>query len=228
MRIAILLVLVLAGSAAARDASDKTLESLWDALSSDDAARSSLAALKLAAKGKDAVAFLEKKLKPVKVDAKQVAKWIKQLDEDNFEDREAAQAELLYLGKFIKPALEKALNGTPSVEVSKRLQVLLQRIQDEEPIKKADPGIPAGGGVSISTVNGKMTIRIGGKVIDLNPRVIVKPGPLPVWQRAARATAVLEHLNTPEAKALLKKMADGEADALPTKAAKEALKRLEK
>jgi hypothetical protein len=222
------MVLVLAGSAAARETPSKGLEPLWDALASNDAARSTMATLKLAAKGKEAVAFLEKKLKPVKVDAKQVAKWLKQLDDDSFEDREAAQEELSYLGKFIKPKLQKALDDSPSPEAKKRLQGLMQRIKDEEPIKPGDTSIPAGGGVSISTVNGKMTIRIGGKVIDLNPRVIVRQGPLPAWQRAARAAAVLEHMGTPEAKALLKKLADGEADALPTKAAKEALGRLEK
>jgi glucose/arabinose dehydrogenase len=38
---------------------------------------------------------------------------------------------------------------------------------------------------------------------------------------------VLEHISTPEARELLKALADGEPDALPTKEAKAALQRLE-
>jgi hypothetical protein len=39
---------------------------------------------------------------------------------------------------------------------------------------------------------------------------------------------VLEHVAAPEARQLLKTLAQGEADALPTKEAKTALERLEK
>ena len=42
------------------------------------------------------------------------------------------------------------------------------------------------------------------------------------WLRAARAVSILEHLRTPEALALLKEMATGHPDALPTLAAKNA------
>ena len=51
-------------------------------------------------------------------------------------------------------------------------------------------------------------------------------GTSPLWLRAKRAIMVLEHIATPEARELLKTLADGEADALPTKEAKAALERL--
>jgi hypothetical protein len=222
------LVMLISGMALARQAPSSTLDLLWLDLASSDEAKAARAVLKLAAQGKEATAFLQKNLRPVKVDPKQVEKWIEQLDSDSFEERQAASDELEYLGKHGKPYFEKALEKKPSPEVKKRLQSLVDRIKAEEPIKEEDGGIPAAGGVSVTTINGKMTIRVGGKVIDLKPRVITKPGPLPAWQRAARAVAILESLGTPEARKLLEKLASGEEDALPTRAAKEALERLGK
>jgi RNA polymerase sigma factor (sigma-70 family) len=54
------------------------------------------------------------------------------------------------------------------------------------------------------------------------------PAPRMAWVRAARATAVLEQIGTPEAKKILEALADGEAEAPPTKAAKEAIERMQK
>ena len=43
------------------------------------------------------------------------------------------------------------------------------------------------------------------------------------WTRAVRAIALLQHLGTPEARAILDDMATGHPDAFPTKAAKQAV-----
>jgi hypothetical protein len=83
-----------------------------------------------------------------------------------------------------------------------------------------------GRAVSIQNNGGQIKIVIDGKPIDLTPRVIEKPGSRPTWLRAARANAVLEHIGTPEALAVLKAMATGEANLLPTKSAQEAIQRL--
>jgi hypothetical protein len=48
----------------------------------------------------------------------------------------------------------------------------------------------------------------------------------PHWQRARLAVVALERVKTDEAKAVLKQLADGHPDILPTKEAKAALKRL--
>jgi hypothetical protein len=48
------------------------------------------------------------------------------------------------------------------------------------------------------------------------------------WVRAARAALVLEQIGTPQAKKVLERLAGGEAEAPPTKAAREALDRLKK
>jgi TolA-binding protein len=51
---------------------------------------------------------------------------------------------------------------------------------------------------------------------------------LPHWQRARIAILALELVGTADAKAVLKQLADGHPDILPTKEAKAALARLKK
>jgi hypothetical protein len=58
--------------------------------------------------------------------------------------------------------------------------------------------------------------------------IVAPPSPPKDWTRAARAIAILEHIGTPEARAVLKTMSDGVAEAPPTRAASEALDRLNK
>ncbi len=52
--------------------------------------------------------------------------------------------------------------------------------------------------------------------------------PKRAWTRAARGVAILEQLGTPEAVKVLGQLAEGHADAFPTKAAKQSLERLKK
>ncbi len=215
------------GKKSDKPASTARLEQLWSDLASSDESKSSRALLALAANPKESVPLLRERLRPVRVQAKRVAKLLEQLDSDSFEEREAAYQELEYLGKYVKADLEKAANGKPSPEVKKRVERLLKQIEEENP-KPAAPPVMRGGAFSIRNINGQVEIMINGKKLDLTPRIVVKRGPLPSWQRAVRAAAVLEHIGTPEARKVLESLAAGEEDALPTKAAAEALKRLKK
>jgi RNA polymerase sigma factor (sigma-70 family) len=201
------------------------LDGLWADLASADEAKATRAALALVAT-KDAVPFLKDRLKPVKVDAKRVAQLIEQLDSDDFARREEAANELDYLGKFIKTDLERAAKDTKSAEVTKRVQDMLGRIASETAGPAAPPAL-TGNRVEASSVNGKITVTIDGKPINLTPTAAA-PAPRLAWVRVARAAAVLEHVGTPEAQKILEALADGEAEAPPTKAAKEALDRLKK
>jgi hypothetical protein len=222
-----LLGLAVADDKPAEKAGPARVEVLWADLASPDEGTAARAILGLAAMPKETVPLLEKRLRPVKVDAKRIARLIELLDSEKFSEREAATRELEYLGTFIKKDLEKALEGKPAPEVKKRLQQLLARMPGPRPAPKA-PNL-RGGRISITNINGEVRIMVNGKVIDLTPQVLPPPpGPSRYTVRAVRAVAVLEHLGSAEAQAILRTLAGGESEALPTKAASEALKRLKK
>jgi hypothetical protein len=227
------LVLVLAGLAKAEEKTNKPaadpLAAWWEDLAGDDEGKIARATLALAAAPKKSLPLFRDKLRPVKVEPKRVSALLVKLDDDNFAEREAAFKELQYLGKYIKSDLEKALKGKPSPEVKKRVERLLEPINADSPAaeKPAKP-VMRGNNVQVRNVNGNVQVWINGKQLDLTPRLIEKRGPSPLWLRAVRAAAILEHIGTPEARKVLETLAGGESDALPTKAAAEALERMKK
>ncbi|MFQ3650653.1 MAG: hypothetical protein SNJ75_09985 [Gemmataceae bacterium] len=200
------------------------LESLWKDLGSDDDARVARATLQLAS-DKQVIAFLKQRLRPVQVDKKRLLELFDQLDADEFEQRQKAIEELQYLERFIKDDLKQALQRNYSLEVKARLKELLARVEPPE-IKKPALGL---GGLRITNINGKMTIN-GMTLEEIGKAYAPQPAPKPPigWTQAVRAIAILEHLATPEARQLLEKLAQGEADAAPTQAAQAALERLKK
>lgn len=214
----------------AQPATKPTLESRWADLTSPEEGKATRAILALAAEPKETMALLQERLKPVKADPKRVEHLVKQLDSGNFGVRNQATMELEYFGKYIKADLEAALKKDPTVETKTRLKQLLDKMPKVE--KAVAPPMPKLGGgksVSVTNINGQITILIDGQPLDMMPKAPVPPqGPSSSWVRAVRAVTLLEHLGSPEARALLQAMAAGEADALPTVAARAALERLKK
>lgn len=233
-RVALFALVLLAGVATAaappvgpKKPADR-LSTLWDDLASEDDAKASRALLALAATPAETVALLEARLVPIEVDAVRVKKLIEQLDDDDFDRREIASRELEYLDRFAKPHLRKALEGKPSPETRKRLTALLERLPPEDKEKQEAPKL-MGRNVSISNRNGEIELTIDGKKVNL--AAMAKPVVYPVnvqWLRAVRAVVLLESVGTPEARAVLKKMAGGVKGAKPTDEAKAALERLRK
>jgi hypothetical protein len=228
--IAVYLTLGLAATATAQPAATN-LDKLWADLASADEATSTRAILALAAAPKDSIPFLRDRLKPVKVDADRVAKLVKQMESPKFAEREAASRELAadveYLGRFAKPALEKYQGEGTSAEARRRVRELIDRIPPDSAAAPGEPPRLTGKSVGVKNANGQITIIIDGKMLDLNS-VVPKPLPCPPagWVRAARAAAILEHLGTTDARRVLESLATGEPDAPPTKAAKAALERM--
>lgn len=218
------LILFVGSTRARGDGEQPKVSDLWDRLAKPDEGEATRAILALAARPKEAVALLGQNLKAVKVDKAKVAAWIEQLGDETFARREEAMRELAHLGKFVKADLEKAADSKDA-EVKKRVASLLGRIPDDA--KKAAKGAALRGrNVQVMNINGQITITIDGKVLDLTPPVPPKPDLVAL--QTTRGIALLEHIGTPEARKILARLADGEADADTTKAAKAALGRLEK
>ena len=208
-----------------------TFDARWADLVSPEEAKATRAVLALAATPKETMAFLKDNLKPVKADPKRVAELLKQLDSSSFGQRNRATMELEYLNKYIKSDLEAALKKKDLlVETQMRIQQLLDKMPKETKLAPPVPVMPKGRNVSVTNINGEIRILIDGQPLNLTPLPPAPPppGPPAQWIRAVRAVTLLEHLATPEARAMIEAMANGEADALPTIAAKEALGRLKK
>jgi hypothetical protein len=234
------------------------LDSLWVDLATSEEDRVFHAVLKLSATPKETVAFLKTHLVPVKADAKHVNQLIEDLDSKQFDTRKKAEESLQYLGRFASPYLRKALEAKPSLDVSKRIEALLEKMpydpmsevavlyakleenpKDVETRRKLIKALaefrdalklelPEGktnaNGATVATV-----VRFPeDPKAKMNQPAKRLTGPSPQWVRAKRAVAVLEHIGTAEAREVLKGLADGEPEALPTKEARAALERLGK
>ncbi len=101
---------------------------LWDDLSNANAGKAWRAGWRLTADAAVSVPFLQTRLRPAKVDAAHIAKLLKALDGDSFDEREAAAAGLEKLGDLAGPAVRKALQGNPSLEGRRRMEELMDKL----------------------------------------------------------------------------------------------------
>jgi WD40 repeat protein len=101
------------------------LDTLWMTLSEADAASAYRAVQRLAGSPKDAVPFLSQRIKPLpRVSEKELARYIADLDDEDFTTRERATEELDKLGEAALLAYDRAMAGNPSAESGKRLAAL--------------------------------------------------------------------------------------------------------
>jgi WD40 repeat protein len=106
----------------------KRLPGLWKDLIDGDGGRAYRAVLALAASPKTAAPYLKERLAGAPGDdEKRIAQLIKDLNDDQFEVREAAQKELDKMGELALPALQKALDSNPPPETRRRAQEILDR-----------------------------------------------------------------------------------------------------
>jgi RNA polymerase sigma factor (sigma-70 family) len=105
---------------------DDDLEQLWRRLGDADGAEGYKAVWALTRSAKQAIPFLEKRLRAgAEGDTKAVARLIADLDSDTFEVREKASQALAKMGKAIEADLKAALDKGPSAEVRSRIEKLL-------------------------------------------------------------------------------------------------------
>jgi RNA polymerase sigma factor (sigma-70 family) len=120
------------GSTRARLSADE-VRSAWEDLAGE-AGKAYHAIGALAAAPEQAVPFLAERLKPaVAPDLKRVEGLLAQLDSKRFADREAATRELENLGGLAEPAARRALADKPQLEVKRRLEALLEKMDAVAP-----------------------------------------------------------------------------------------------
>lgn len=117
---------------------DKELEGLWNDLAGDDAEKAFRAIWQMVGAGKEAVVFMQVRLRPVILaDAEQyerIRQLIKDLDSRQFSVRSKAMAELLKVGETAVPALRQALkSGKITLEVQRRIEELLGTLDGVTP-----------------------------------------------------------------------------------------------
>ena len=108
------------------------LAAQWKLLADSDGKPAFAAQRKLIASPTETLTFLKKNLAPAKpavVNEKQVARWIADLDSESFEPRDNASRELEKLGHFAEPALKKAQAGKIGVEMRRRIDDLLAKLE---------------------------------------------------------------------------------------------------
>jgi hypothetical protein len=112
------------------------LASLWSDLAGSDARKSYRASWALTLAPAQTVPFLKKHLRPAPKKPDQagiVTRLIQDLEDDRFAVRENAMRKLEALGKDAQSALRTALKNTPSLELRRRVEALLKKLDGPEP-----------------------------------------------------------------------------------------------
>ena len=126
------------------DLQPEKLPLLWINLLDGDAGRAYEAVLTLASAPKVSAPFLKERLAGVAGgDDKRIAALILALNDDQFEVREKAQADLERLGDLALPALHKALESDPPAETRRRAQELLDKHKEAVAVTEEVRGLRA-------------------------------------------------------------------------------------
>ena len=121
----------------------RKLEELWTDLGGD-AAKAHAAVWQLVAVPGQTVPFLRQQLRPVSpVDAQRLRRLIAGLGDNDFAVREQSTVELATLGELAEAALRKELAARPSLEVSRRLERLLDQLANGVPSPEQLRGLRA-------------------------------------------------------------------------------------
>lgn len=108
----------------------KPIDQLWADLGSADAARAYGAIGTLVSVPRDTVPWLAAKLSAIQVpDSQYVAQLVRKLDDNDFETRQRARAELEGIAELVVADLRKTLNKSASAEVRRQLKQILEKVE---------------------------------------------------------------------------------------------------
>src|SRR5262249_51202937 len=116
----------------ARELSTKEWDHFWMDLASPKAATAYRAICLGLTSPRQAVAFLTERLRPAAGPTKAaLAQLIAELDSTSFAARQKASLELEKFGELAVPALKQELENRPSLEIQRRLEQVLSRIEED-------------------------------------------------------------------------------------------------
>jgi WD40 repeat protein len=111
---------------------ERHLATSWQELAGDDAGRAYRAAWLLSSDTERTIPFLQKQWRTLlAVDEKKIARRIADLDSEQFAVREQATAELEKHGLIVLPALQRALEGSPSLELRRRIEQIRDKLDGQ-------------------------------------------------------------------------------------------------
>jgi hypothetical protein len=106
----------------------RELDHLWEDLADADAAVAFRAMATLRSAAEKAGPYLAARLSPVRVVPERIRKRIAQLDDTRFAVRQRAEEELRELGDAAEAGLLRALETWPSLEVRRRVEIVLEAL----------------------------------------------------------------------------------------------------
>jgi hypothetical protein len=208
-----------------RSPADFWLEDAWTRLVQEDSLRGEMrltqAILTLSTRKNEVVPFLKKKLKPLTTDKETVKKHILALGSDKKEEWEPAVAELRYQSPLLVMDVKDALAETKTPLARRRLAGVLVDLPIPNEFPAGEIRFRHEGEISNLTVVEPGTNRVTSYGVASS----VKTNNSRMWLRAARAVLILDHHGGADAKAILKELASGHPDAMPTILARRAYDR---
>lgn len=202
----------------------ETLEDDWTALGGEEP-DASAALLRLSRKPDEFVTFAQSHFIPVKLTEAQLAPLLVELGSNDDDTWRAAYEKLQYFDPRLAIELQELIDKTEDPRTLTRLIEVLSS-GERGSLQGKEVGLnpfPSGGGNFFTeTENGRTAWWAENRLDHLNvPRLDSgKPG----WNQVVRGTMLLEHIGTPDARAIVDAMATGHPDVQPTRVAIAAIK----
>jgi hypothetical protein len=124
------------------DLKDSDLDTIWAEMANGNPGKSLQGCAELYG-AKECLRYLKNHLnvKVTEPDEKEIEKLVVKLDDNEFSTREDAEAKLIKVGPTIQPLIEKALKEHKTAEMQMRLNRIIAKFKDSNPLRQAEHGL---------------------------------------------------------------------------------------